>query len=48
VAEIGGATGHVLDITDPGRLRRGAGRGDRALGKLDALVNCAGVVGRTT
>lgn len=49
VAEIGGgASGHVLDITDPGACDAVLGEVIGSLGKLDALVNCAGVVGRTS
>lgn len=49
VAEIGaGAQGYVLDITDPGACDAVLGAAIADLGRLDALVNCAGVVGRTS
>lgn len=48
VAEIGAeARGYVLDITDPGACDAVLGEAIAGLGRLDALVNCAGVVGRT-
>ncbi len=48
VAAIGdGASGHVLDITDPAACAGVIGRVIETFGRLDALVNCAGVVGRT-
>ncbi len=48
VATIGaGASGHVLDITDPGACDAVLGGVISTFGRLDALVNCAGVVGKT-
>ena len=48
VATIGaGATGHVLDITDPAECDAVIGEIIASFGRLDALVNCAGVVGKT-
>lgn len=48
VAEVEkGATGHVLDITDPGACDTVLGEVIANFGRLDALVNCAGVVGKT-
>jgi 3-oxoacyl-[acyl-carrier protein] reductase len=47
-AQIGaGATAHSLDVTDPAACDRVLGEVIAAFGRLDALVNCAGVVGRT-
>jgi 3-oxoacyl-[acyl-carrier protein] reductase len=42
-----GATAHVLDITDPAACDRVLGAVIAEFGRLDALVNCAGVVGKT-
>ena len=48
VAAIGGAaTGWRLDVTDAAACDRVLGEVVAAFGRLDALVNCAGVVGRT-
>jgi len=48
VAAIGGAaTGHVLDITDAAACAAVIGAVIASFGRLDALVNCAGVVGKT-
>jgi len=47
-ADCGGqATSARLDITDPDACDKAIGGVIAAFGKLDALVNCAGVVGRT-
>jgi NAD(P)-dependent dehydrogenase (short-subunit alcohol dehydrogenase family) len=48
VAEIGAAaSGHVLDITDAAACDAVIGEAIARHGRLDALVNCAGVVGKT-
>jgi 3-oxoacyl-[acyl-carrier protein] reductase len=47
VATGAGATARVLDVTDPAACERVLAEVIGAFGKLDALVNCAGVVGRT-
>lgn len=47
-AECGrGALGRALDITDAAACERAIGEVVGAFGRLDALVNCAGVVGKT-
>ncbi|MGL6209991.1 MAG: SDR family NAD(P)-dependent oxidoreductase [Paracoccaceae bacterium] len=47
-AEIGGgATSHTLDIVQPADCEAVIGAVIAGFGKLDALVNCAGVVGKT-
>lgn len=43
-----GALARALDITDPAACDRVMAEVIAAMGKLDALVNCAGVVGRTS
>ncbi|MBP7242131.1 SDR family oxidoreductase [Amaricoccus sp.] len=43
----GGAVAQALDITDAAACERTIGGLWTRFGKLDALVNCAGVVGRT-
>jgi 2-dehydro-3-deoxy-L-rhamnonate dehydrogenase (NAD+) len=48
VAEVGaGGMGATLDITDVAACEAVMGQVIATFGKLDALVNCAGVVGRT-
>ncbi len=48
LAEIGaGAMGATLDITDVAGCEAAMAQVIATFGKLDALVNCAGVVGRT-
>jgi len=47
-SEIGdGATSHRLEITDAGECASVLGAVIDGFGRLDALVNCAGVTGRT-
>jgi 3-oxoacyl-[acyl-carrier protein] reductase len=47
-AQLGaGAIGRTLDVIDPAACDRVIGEVIAEFGKLDALVNCAGVVGRT-
>jgi 3-oxoacyl-[acyl-carrier protein] reductase len=43
----GGATAHVLDVTDPAACRAVLGEVIAGFGRLDGLVNCAGIVGPT-
>ena len=47
-AEAGGeASAHVLDVTDGGACRAVFGDVRERFGRLDGLVNCAGITGRT-
>jgi 3-oxoacyl-[acyl-carrier protein] reductase len=43
----GGAVARVLDVTDPAACRAVLGEVIAGFGRLDGLVNCAGVVGPT-
>jgi NAD(P)-dependent dehydrogenase (short-subunit alcohol dehydrogenase family) len=45
-AEFGGSA-HRLDVTDAAACRAVLGEVSEAFGRLDGLVNCAGVTGRT-
>ena len=46
-AEAGGeASAHVLDVTDGGACRAVLGDVRERFGRLDGLVNCAGIIGR--
>lgn len=45
LAENGGATASVADITQPPDVERVFAEADRALGRLDTLVNNAGIAG---
>jgi 3-oxoacyl-[acyl-carrier protein] reductase len=47
LSHIPGAIGLALDITDPAACDATMAEAIAGLGKLDALVNCAGVVGKT-
>lgn len=47
LADIPGGLGYALDITDPAACDATMAKAIADLGKLDALVNCAGVVGKT-
>lgn len=46
-ARAAGGSAHLLDITDPAGCREAVAAAIAAHGRLDGLVNCAGVVGRT-
>lgn len=41
------ARGHVVDVTDPARVREVVAGTHAEFGRIDILVNCAGITGKT-